>query len=89
MPAPEYTLTYSSTVARTLATNRLPRTVIDATIMFIENELTARPRIVGKPLLAPHDGRWVARRGSYRITYQIDGTVVRILDITHRSSTYR
>jgi mRNA interferase RelE/StbE len=84
VPAARYTLRYSRTAIRTLESDKLPLVVIDAALTFIETELAAKPRLVGKRLLPPLDGQWVARRGSYRITYEISDRVVRILDITHR-----
>ena len=89
MPAARYTLRYSRTAIRTLESDKIPISVIDAALAFIETELVARPRLVGKRLLPPLDGQWVARRGSYRITYEISDRVISIIDITHRSDTYR
>lgn len=73
----------------TLESDKLPISVIDAALSFIETELVAKPRLVGKRVLPPFDSQWVARRGSYRITYEIADRVISIIDITHRSDTYR
>ena len=89
MPAASYTLRYSRTAIRTLESEKIPISVIGAALAFIEKELAAKPRLVGKRLLPSLDGQWVARRGSYRITYEISDRVISIIDITHRSDTYR
>ncbi len=48
--------------------------------------MVTEPRVVGTPLRAPFDGHWRARRGEYRVRYEIDDTThtVPILDIDHR-----
>jgi mRNA-degrading endonuclease RelE of RelBE toxin-antitoxin system len=42
-------------------------------------------------LRKPFDGRWRARRGTYRIRYRIDedSRTVYVLDIEHRRDAYR
>ncbi len=46
---------------------------------------------VGKPLSGAMEGCRTARRGAYRVVYEIDGKnhVVRILDVAHRGNIYR
>ena len=53
--------------------------------------LLANPQRVGRPLRAPLNGRWSARRGQYRIIYTIDieGQIVTVLHISHRRDSYR
>jgi mRNA interferase RelE/StbE len=89
VPAGRYALRYNRTAVRTLESEKIPISVIDAALAFIETELVTNPRLVGKRLLPPLDGQWVARRGSYRITYEILDRLISMIDITHRSDTYR
>jgi mRNA interferase RelE/StbE len=57
---------------------------------FISGALTETPQRVGKPLVAPFQGDWSARRGHYRIRYRIDveKRVVTVLDVADRSDIY-
>ena len=50
-----------------------------------------RPRRVGKPLQRELAGVWSARRGTYRVLYEIDKPklTVRVVDISHRGDVYR
>ncbi len=53
--------------------------------------LAENPRRRGKPLGADFVGLWSARRGDYRVLYEIDDDV-RVVDvarIAHRSEAYR
>ena len=58
---------------------------------FINGPLRDDPHRVGAPLRAPLEGLWRARRGEYRVRYEIDDDhrIVRILDIDHRRDAYR
>ena len=49
------------------------------------------PRCVGKPLVGRFAGMWSARRGDYRIAYEIDedAHVVLIHRVQHRRHAYR
>jgi mRNA interferase RelE/StbE len=57
---------------------------------FITGPLLDNPRRVGKPLVEPFQGDWSARRGHYRVRYQIDDDkhTVTVLDIASRSDAY-
>ena len=57
---------------------------------FINGPLLDNPKRVGKPLVAPFQGDWSARRGHYRVRYQIDDgkQTVTVLDIASRSDAY-
>lgn len=70
---------------------RLPESVAAAVIEFVYGELAADPRRVGKPLRAPLDGAFSARRGEYRVVYEIDDgrVVITLLTIDHRRDVYR
>ena len=53
--------------------------------------LVEAPRRVGHPLQRELAGLWAARRGAYRVVYEIDpeAAVVTVLRIDHRSDVYR
>jgi mRNA-degrading endonuclease RelE of RelBE toxin-antitoxin system len=53
--------------------------------------IAANPRRLGKPLKFELEGRWVARRGAYRIIYRLDEEAhsVAILAVAHRADVYR
>jgi mRNA interferase RelE/StbE len=76
--------------ARQLA-ERLPEAVATACIAFMFGPLADNPYRVGAPLRPPFRGQWRARRGEYRVRYEIDGErrVVTVLDVDHRRSSYR
>jgi mRNA interferase RelE/StbE len=86
-----YTLRITRPAARSLA-ERLPEKVAAAVHEFITTTLLDNPRRVGKPLLLPpYEGTWSARRGTYRVLYEIDDErlVVMVTAIEHRSDAYR
>ena len=85
-----YAIVLRSAAKRTLD-HRLPRSVAPAIVEFIYGPLAENPQRVGKPLLEPHAGRYAARRGDYRILYEIYETevVVEVVKIAHRRDAYR
>jgi mRNA interferase RelE/StbE len=78
------------TAARQLS-DRLPEAVAAACIEFVFGPLAENPHTVGAPLRAPFEGQWRARRGEYRVRYEIDNDkrTVSVLDIDHRRDIYR
>ena len=48
-------------------------------------------RLVGKPLMLEHEGRFSARSGPYRIIYELetDERLVRVVAVGHRRDVYR
>ena len=56
--------------------------------MMIEQKLAREPALFGKPLRSRLFGLWSLRVGDYRIIYRIEGNVVRIEVIGHRSTIY-
>ncbi|MGI8577857.1 MAG: type II toxin-antitoxin system RelE family toxin [Nocardioidaceae bacterium] len=89
-PQPPYRLQVARPAARAIA-NELPEAVAAAAVEFITGDLLREPRRVGKPLKRELGGRWVARRGSYRVLYAIDEQVcmVTVLTAEHRRDVYR
>ena len=69
----------------------VPERVIPPIVEFVYGDLAAFPRRVGKPLERELTGSCSARRGSYRILYDIDDdkNQVSILRVAHRADVYR
>ncbi len=84
-----YRLVVAATSERSLS--RLPEAVAAAVVEFIVGPLVESPRRVGHPLLRELAGLWSARRGPYRIVYEIDDEQreVTVLRIDHRADIYR
>ena len=80
---------FSPTARRDMAS--VPERVIPAIVEFVYGDLAAYPRRVGKPLERELAGSYSARRGSYRILYDIDDgkNQVSILRVAHRADVYR
>ncbi len=89
-PGPPFRLHIARPAARAIA-NDLPEAVAAAVLEFITGDLLREPRRVGKPLQRELEGRWAARRGSYRVLYAIDeqGGVVTVFAAEHRRDVYR
>ena len=71
--------------------NQLPEKVRDAAIQTILGPIAERPRRVGKPLVGELTGLYSARRGDYRVIYEIDDEhkVVIVHRVQHRRVAYR
>ncbi len=89
MTAPQYRLVLAATAERSLA--RLPEGVAAAVVEFMLGALVDAPRRVGHPLQRELAGLWAARRGPYRVVYEIedDPPAVRVVRIDHRADVYR
>lgn len=76
--------------ARRALEETLAPSVAFAVWEFISGPLRGNPKRVGKPLVAPFQGDWSARRGHYRVRYQVDDEkhVVTVIDIAARSDIY-
>ena len=86
-----YALRVTGPAARALA-GRLPEKIATAVHEFITTTLCEKPHRVGKQLLLPpYAGTWSARRGTYRVLYEIDedSRVVTVTAIEHRADAYR
>ncbi|MEX1218671.1 MAG: type II toxin-antitoxin system RelE/ParE family toxin [Acidimicrobiales bacterium] len=84
-----WTLRIASSAERQLA--RLPERIAAAVVEFMLGPLRENPRKVGHPLQRELAGLWSARRGAYRVIYEIDDDErsVDVLRIEHRSDVYR
>jgi mRNA interferase RelE/StbE len=70
---------------------RLPERVAAAVVEFVVGPLLENPHQVGHPLQRELEGLRSARRGAYRVVYEIDDekrTVV-VLRVDHRADVYR
>ena len=89
MSEPAYRLLMATSAERALA--RLPEKAAAAVVEFLTGALLEAPRAVGHPLRRELTGLWAARRGPYRVVYEIDddaGTIA-VLRIDHRADVYR
>ena len=86
---PDYGLLATPPAQRAL--DRLPERVAAAIAELLTGDLLTAPRRVGKPLRRELAGIWSARRGSYRVLYEIDEGKQRVvvLRIDHRADIYR
>lgn len=71
--------------------HRLPEKVRNAAIETMLGALSETPRRVGKPLLGELGGLFSARRGDYRVIYEIDddSRVVTVHRVQRRRDVYR
>jgi mRNA interferase RelE/StbE len=85
-----YSVEYSPAAVRAIS-GGLPEKIATAAIEFIEGPLADNPRRVGKRLRAPFARYYGARRGQYRVMYEILDDVVRIsiVVVAHRRDIYR
>ncbi len=70
---------------------RLPERVAAAVVEFVTGPLLENPHRVGHPLQRKLAGLWSARRGAYRVVFEIDDEqrAVVVLRIDHRADVYR
>ncbi|MGH3823492.1 MAG: type II toxin-antitoxin system RelE family toxin [Pseudonocardiaceae bacterium] len=70
---------------------RLPDKVVGACREFIAGPLAADPYRLGKPLQRELAGYHSARRGAYRVIYEIDDSArtVIVIRVDHRGDAYR
>ncbi len=70
--------------------DRLPISVAAAVLETLD-AVAENPRRVGNPLMLEHEGRFSARRGPYRVIYELDANerLVRVIAIGHRRDVYR
>ncbi len=70
--------------------DRLPISVAAAVLETLD-AIAENPKRLGKPLMLEHEGRYSARRGPYRIIYELDeeAHLVRVVAIGHRRDVYR
>ena len=69
----------------------IPPRIVPAIVEFVYGDVANSPRRVGKPLARDLAGSYSARRGSYRVLYDIhdDAGQIIILRVDHRADVYR
>ena len=89
MSEPAYRLLMAASAERALA--RLPEKAAAAVVEFVTGALLESPRGVGHPLRRELSGLWAARRGPYRIVYEIDdkANLISVVRVDHRADVYR
>ncbi|GAC1354987.1 MAG: hypothetical protein NVSMB4_16320 [Acidimicrobiales bacterium] len=85
-----YELVVARSAVRAIA-EVLPEQVAAAVLDLITGDLLAAPRRVGKPFRRELEGSWVARRGTFRVVYEIDDDNSEVvgLRVDHRNDIYR
>jgi mRNA interferase RelE/StbE len=84
-----FDLRVSASAERQIA--RLPEKVATAVVEFLLGPLRENPHRAGHELRRDLVGLWAARRGAYRVVYEIDhhGEVVTVLRVEHRADVFR
>jgi mRNA-degrading endonuclease RelE of RelBE toxin-antitoxin system len=84
-----YEITWKRGAARDMA--ELPLGIASAVVEFAYGPLADNPHRVGKPLRFELEGKHSARRGNYRVIYEILETrvEVQIITVRHRADAYR
>ena len=69
----------------------IPPRIVEPLVSFIFGGLAENPLRRGKPLQRELEGKWAARRGEFRILYEIDegAHLMTILKVAHRAHAYR
>lgn len=62
-----------------------------AAIVELLPAIAANPRRPGRPLKFELEGQWAARRGPYRVIYELneEARTVTVLAVAHRADVYR
>ena len=89
MSRPPWRLVVAPSAERTLA--RLPEKAAAAIVEFMLGPLTENPQRVGHALRRELEGLRSARRGPYRIVYELIAATneIHVLRIDHRADVYR
>lgn len=85
-----YRLSVAARASRAVQ-DTLPEAVAAAVIEFITGTLLRTPQRAGKPLRSELKGAYSARRGAFRVIYEIDDDrrIVTVLRVEHRADVYR
>ena len=89
MSSAPYEIAWASSALRSL--DRLPEKIATACVEFVYGSLAGNPQRVGRALRFNLEGKHSARRGDFRVIYEIDEhqRVATIVAIDHRSDVYR
>jgi len=71
--------------------DRLPENLRHAALESIFGPIVENPHRLGKPLVGELEGLWSARRGDYRVIYEVfeDEQIVLIHRVQHSRLVYR
>ena len=71
--------------------DRLPPRVAGAVVEFVTRTLPENPERMSKPLRYELEGLRSARRGDYRVVFELDHSsrVMLVIRIAHRADAYR
>jgi len=84
----KYSISYSS-LHDPKSLKRINQSDLSAIKRAVEEKLMIAPETFGKPLRFSLRGIRSLRVGEFRVLYRIDGTIVRVIMIAHRSKVYR
>ncbi len=89
MTTEPFEIEWTSSALRSL--DRLPEKIATACVEFVYGGLAENPHRVGRALRFDLEGTHSARRGDFRVIYEIDDDrhVVTVIAIDHRSDVYR
>lgn len=89
MSSSSHEIEWAASALRSL--DRLPEKIAMACVEFVYGGLAENPQRVGRALRFDLEGKHSARRGDFRVIYEIDGSqrVVTVIAIDHRSDVYR
>ena len=89
MTSPLFEIAWTPTAQRDVA--RLPEKIATAVVEFVYGSLAESPFLVGGELHFELEGHRAARRGDFRVIYQVDTDkrLVHIVAIGHRGDVYR
>lgn len=84
-----FEVNWASSALRAL--DRLPERIATACVEFVYGGLAENPHRVGRALRFDLEGKHSARRGDFRILYEIDEAahVVTVVAVDHRGNFYR
>jgi mRNA-degrading endonuclease RelE of RelBE toxin-antitoxin system len=84
-----YAIQVSKSFLRSLSL--LPDKIKPGIVEFVYGSLATNPYRVGKALTEPLEGMWSARRGEYRILYEVDdkAQTIHVMAVRHRRDAYR
>ena len=84
-----YEIDWAASALRSL--DRLPEKIATACVEFVYGGLAENPQRVGRTLRFDLEGKRSARRGDFRVIYEIDEPqrAVTVIAIGHRSDAYQ
>lgn len=89
MSSTPYEIDWAASALRSL--DRLPEKIATAVVEFVYGGLAENPERVGRALRFDLDGKFSARRGDFRVIYEVDEShrVVTVIAVDHRRDVYR